>query len=232
MIKLYTAETPNGHKISIMLEELGVDYEFQHIKLPEQEQKQDWFLALNPNGRIPVIVDKDFDDYVVFESGAILLYLADKYRQLIPSDLKGRFDVIQWVFFQMANLGPYQGQANVFYRYAEEKIPYAINRFQGMTRNCYEILNHQLQDKEYLLGDYSIADIANFPWVLIHDWSGVSIDGLSHLQRWLETMLARPGVRRGLDIPIPLEELTKRYGEREQDAAKIGRSILHKSRKD
>jgi len=179
MITLYLAGTPNGHKISIMLEEIGCEYNFKRIRLSKKEQKSPEFLALNPNGRIPVIVDHDNDDFAVFETGAILIYLADKYQQLIPQDPNARSQVLQWLFFQTSGIGPMQGQSHVFYRYAPEKIPYAISRYQNETRRLYEVLNTRLQGREFLVDDYSIADIATSPWVKVHDWAGVSLDPLT-----------------------------------------------------
>lgn len=201
MIELLTAATPNGYKASISLEELGLEFSYRNIKLGELEQKQDWFLALNPNGRIPVLIDHGNDDFVVFESGAILLYLAEKTGKLLPENPKLRSQVIQWLMFQMGGLGPMMGQANVFFRYVEEKIPYAINRYQREVRRLLEVLNDRLADREFLVDDYSIADIAHFSWARSHEWSGVSIDGLDHLQRWLQTIAERPAVIRGLQKP-------------------------------
>ncbi len=203
MIDLYTAATPNGYKASIALEELGLPYTVHAINLGELEQKQEWFLELNPNGRIPLIVDRETDDFAVFESGAILLYLAEKTGRLIPSDTKARSQVIQWLMFQMGGIGPMQGQANVFARYAPEPIPYAIERYQNETRRLYEVLDRRLAGRDYLVGDYSIADIASFTWVRAHDWSGVSLEGLGHVRRWLERIEARPAVQRGLIVPEP-----------------------------
>ncbi len=152
MIDLYTAATPNGRKVSIMLEEVGVPYDVIHIKLHKLEQRNPDYLKLNPNGRIPTIVDHDEDDFVVFESGAILIYLAEKSGKLLPADKKGRSLVIQWLMFQMAGIGPMQGQANVFYRYAPEKIEYAIKRYQRETKRIYKVLDTRLQDHEFLGG--------------------------------------------------------------------------------
>lgn len=205
MIELYTAATPNGWKVSIALEELGLPYSVRPIALTKNEQKEDWYLRLNPNGRIPTIVDHDNDDFVVFESGAILIYLAERSGQLLPHDEKGRSQVVQWLMFQMGGIGPMMGQANVFYRYAPEKIPFAIDRYQRESRRLFEVLNRRLQDHEYLAGDYSIADIANWSWVHTYKWSGVRVEGLSHLQRWLETIRARPAVERGRAVPERLD---------------------------
>src|SRR5450631_2289840 len=160
MIELLTADTPNGFKVSIALEEMGLPYSYRHIKLADGEHKQDWYLALNPNGRIPTIIDHDLNDFVVFESGAILIYLAEKSGKLLPKDVKGRSRVIQWLMFQMGNIGPMMGQANVFFRYAPEKIPYAIERYQREVLRLFAVLDKQLAANEYLAGDYSIADIA------------------------------------------------------------------------
>lgn len=201
MIDLYTAATPNGHKASIALEELGLPYQVHALSFERKEQKAAAFLRINPNGRIPAIVDRDHDDFAVFESGAILIYLAEKTGQLLPSDAKGRSLALQWLMFQMGGVGPMQGQANVFFRYFPEKLQGAIDRYQHETRRLYEVLDARLGEVEYLAGDYSIADIATFPWVRVHDWAGVSLDGLAHLQRWLDAIAARPAVQRGLQVP-------------------------------
>ena len=201
MIDLYTAATPNGWKASIALEELGLPYTVRSLDLGKLDQKQEWYLRINPNGRIPAIVDRDAGDFPVFESGAILLYLAEKAGKLIPSDAKGRSRVVQWLMFQMGGVGPMQGQANVFFRYAPEKIPFAIARYQNETRRLYEVLDRRLGEAEYLGGDYSIADIATWPWVSLHDWAGVPVDGLDHLKRWIDAVGARPAVQRGRAVP-------------------------------
>ena len=201
MIDLYTAATPNGWKASIALEELAMPYDVKALRLDQLDQKSESFLRINPNGRIPAIVDRDAGDFAVFESGAILLYLAEKAGRLIPADAKGRSLVVQWLMFQMGGVGPMQGQANVFFRYAPEKIPFAIDRYQKETRRLYEVMDRRLGEAEYLAGDYSIADIATWPWVSIHDWAGVPIDGLDHLQRWLDAVGARPAVQRGRAVP-------------------------------
>ncbi len=201
MIDLYTAATPNGHKASIVLEELGLDYHAHILSFDKKEQKTPAFLAINPNGRIPAIVDRDNDNFAVFESGAILIYLAEKTGQLMPQDVKGRSLVLQWLMFQMGGVGPMQGQANVFFRYFPKKLQGAIDRYQHETRRLYEVLDGQLARHEYLAGDYSIADIATFPWVKVHEWAGVSLDGLEHLQRWLAAIAQRPAVQRGLNVP-------------------------------
>ena len=202
MIDLFTWTTPNGRKISIMLEEIGLDYTVHDINLGEQEQKRPEFLAMNPNGRIPVIVDRDNDDFVVFESGAILIYLAEKTGQLLPTEEKARSRVMQWLMFQMGGLGPMMGQANVFYRYFDEKIPAAINRYQHESLRLLTVLDQQLAGQEFLCDEYSIADIANWCWASSHGWSGIDIDGLDHLDAWLNRLAARPAVERGNNIPV------------------------------
>jgi glutathione S-transferase len=210
MIALYTAPTPNGHKVSIALEELGLPYEVHVVNLLAGEQKRPEFLAINPNGRIPAIVDRDEGDFAVFESGAILLYLAEKAGRLLPTDRKGRSLVTQWLMFQMAGIGPMMGQANVFYRYFPEKIQPAIDRYQNECRRLFEVLDGRLRDHEWLAGDYSIADIANWAWVRTYKWSGVRIDGLDHLERWMAAMAARPACQRGIAVPFPLPDLEDR----------------------
>ena len=207
MIELYTASTPNGWKVSIALEELGVPYEVKAIELAKNVQKEPWFLAINPNGRVPAIVDRGNGGFAVFESGAILLYLCDQFDtqgRLLPRDARGRSSVEQWLMFQMGGVGPMQGQANVFTRYFPEKLPSVIARYQNETRRLYGVLDAQLARTRYLAGDYSIADIASYGWGRIHPWAGVTLDGLPHLQRWAEELGARPAVQRGVAVPQPL----------------------------
>ena len=228
MITLYTAPTPNGHKASITLEELGIPYEVVGIDLGKGVQKEPWFLAINPNGRIPAIVDRDAGDFPVFESGAIMLYLCEKdgSGQLLPKDAKGRSRVIQWLMFQMGGVGPMQGQANVFFRYFPEKIPAAISRYQNETKRLYGVLDAQLAKHEWLAGDYSLADIANYAWVRIHGWAGVEIDDLPNLRRWVDAIAARPAVQRGLAVPQPVDfESAAARGQQTIDTA---RSILQR----
>jgi len=201
MIDLYTAATPNGWKASITLEELGLDYQVHPIDLSSGEQKQKPFTDMNPNGRIPVILDRSNNDFTVFESGAIMLYLAERHGKLIPTDEKGRSRVVQWLMFQMGGLGPMMGQANVFARYFPEKIPAAIDRYLRESRRLLEVLDGHLAGNEWLAGDYSIADIANFSWAHIHEWPGVDVTGLDHLKRWMDAIAARPAVQRGLAVP-------------------------------
>lgn len=224
MLTLYTAATPNGHKVSILLEELGLEYKVRHIDLGAMEQKEEWYLAINPNGRIPAIVDHDEGDFAVFESGAILIYLAEKSGRFLRADRQGRSLALQWLMFQMGGVGPMQGQAGVFRRYAPEKIAYAIDRYTNESRRLYEILDRRLSENEYLAGEYSIADIATYPWIAAHEWSGVPIDGLVHLQQWMQRIEARPAVQRGMDIPVPRKQ---QGGEAEaKKRVEAARSIL------
>lgn len=201
MIDLYTWATPNGWKVSATLEELGLPYNVTPIDITTGIQKESEFVAINPNGRIPAIVDHDAGGLTIFESGAIMLYLAEKTGKLIPNDLKGRYDVLQWLMFQMGGVGPMQGQANVFYRYFPEKIPSAIERYQNETRRLYGVLDSQLSKHEFLAGDYSIADIANWSWVRVHNFAGVSLDEFEGLKRWHDQLEARPALARGAAIP-------------------------------
>ena len=227
MIDLYTAATPNGHKVSIALEELGLPYTVRVVSLSKLEQREPWFLALNPNGRIPVIVDRDEDDFVVFESGAILVYLAEKTGRLMPADPKGRSLVMQWLMFQMGGIGPMMGQANVFYRYFPEKIQPAIDRYQGEVRRLFTVLDRRLAGNEYLAGDYSIADIANWAWVRTHRWSGVPVEGLPHLERWIEQLAERPACQKGVNVPprpprIEDGEAAKKFVEEARKMLEVG----------
>lgn len=224
MIELYTASTPNGWKASIALEEMGLPYTVHPIDLGAQEQKQDWYLQINPNGRIPAIVDHDRDDFAVFESGAILIYLANKSGTLLPVDPVERSQTLQWLMFQVGGVGPMLGQAAVFRRYAAGGNDYARERYQRESRRLLQVLDHRLGHSEYIAGDhYSIADIANWTWVSGHAWAGVDIDDMPHLRRWLDIVGQRPAVVRGKAIPetIDLDD--------ESDAAKTtakARSML------
>jgi glutathione S-transferase len=203
VIELYTWTTPNGRKVSIALEEMGLDYSVHAVPLRTGIQKSPAFLAINPNGRIPAIVDVDADRFAVFESGAILIYLAEKCGRFLPTETRARSVTLQWLMWQMGGLGPMQGQANVFNRYFPEKLPSVIKRYQDETRRLMSVMDARLAEVAYLAGDYSIADMACWPWVAQHDWSGVSIDDLPNLQRWFAAVGARPAVRRGVDVPAP-----------------------------
>ncbi len=231
MIDLYTAATPNGHKISIALEELALPYRLITLSLAKGEQRQPDYLAINPNGRIPTIVDHDAGDFAVFESGAILIYLAEKTARLMPADVKGRSLVLQWLMFQMGGIGPMMGQANVFYRYLPDKIQLAIDRYQGESRRLFRVLDRQLKEHEFLAGDYSIADIANWAWVRTHKWSGVQVDDLPHLTRWLAQIRARPAVQKGILMPPPAVRDSgdageaQRFAEQARGMVEIGQSL-------
>ena len=217
-IKLYTAATPNGWKISIALEEMGLPYEVRVIDFATQEQKADWYVRLNPNGRIPTLDDEGF---ILFESGAILIYLAEKTGRFLPQDVPGRSRVIQWLMFQMSAVGPMMGQANVFLRYFPEKIPAAIERYQREVTRLFGVLDRQLASHEYIAGEYSIADMSLWPWVSGYEWSGVGVAEFASLQRWLSLVGARPAVQAGRDVPIKRD----RAAEIEQ-AIKTGPRML------
>lgn len=204
MIHLYTSSTPNGHKVSCMLEAIDMPYEIHSVNLGEGDQRKPDFLKISPNGRIPAIVDTDNDDLSIFESGAIMLYLAEKSGKLIPSDIKGRAKVIEWLMFQMGGIGPMMGQANVFSRYFPEKIQPAIDRYQNESRRLFEVLDVQLSKNEWLAGEYSIADIANWCWVRTHNWSGVSLEGLMYLEKWKNKMYDQPGMLKGTKVPVDI----------------------------
>jgi GST-like protein len=198
-ITLYTAPTPNGWKVSIALEEMGLPYLVRVIDFATNEQKADWYVKLNPNGRIPTLTD---DDFALFESGAILIYLAEKTGRFLPRDTQARSRVIQWLMFQMSAVGPMMGQANVFLRYFPEKIQPAIDRYQREVTRLFGVLDRQLAAHEFIVGDYSIADMALWPWVSGYEWSGVSVEEFSNLQRWLAKVGERPAVQAGRDVPI------------------------------
>ncbi len=222
MIDLYTSNTPNGYKVSIMLEELKLPYNVIAVDLVKKEQKKTEFLKLNPNGRIPIIVDRENKNFVVFESGAILIYLAEKNGKLLPEHPEKRSVVLQWLMFQMGGIGPMQGQAHVFYRYAPEKIEYAINRYQKETFRLYQVLDDQLKNKEYLADDFSIADIATWPWVRRHQWAGVEIGKLYNLRRWVENLENRPAFQKGIEVPFKMD----RSNISRENAIKMGEKLL------
>ena len=197
-LDLYTSATPNGYKVSIMLEELKLKYKVHKIDLGKQTQKEEWFLKLNPNGRIPVLKDNE-NNKVIFESGAILYYLAIKYNKFFFEEK--RTEIMQWLMFQMSGIGPMQGQANVFFRYMDEKIPVAISRYQNECRRLYEVLDKQLQDNKWICGEYSIADIATWPWIKIYFWAGIDISNLDNLSRWMGQMERRKACKAGILVP-------------------------------
>jgi GSH-dependent disulfide-bond oxidoreductase len=200
MIDLYTFTTPNGRKASIMLEEVELPYTVHNIDITKGEQFTPEFVAINPNSKIPAIVDRE-TDITIFESGAILIYLAEKTVKLMPSDTKERFQVLSWLMLQMGSIGPMFGQLNHFKKFAPEKIPYAIERYEKETLRLYSVLDKQLEERDYICGDYSIADIATYPWVAIYEWQGLTLDSHPNLKRWVETMQQRPAVQRGMAVP-------------------------------
>lgn len=205
MIDLYTAATPNGWKVSVALEEMAIEYQVNSIDLMKAEQKSAEFLKICPNGRIPAIVDRSNDDFSVFETGAIMIYLAEKSGKFLPKGDKERSQVMQWLMFQMSGVGPMMGQANVFYRYFPEKIQPVIDRYQNEVKRLFSVLDLQLKESEYLAQEYSIADMANWCWVHTHEWSGVSLDGLPNLKRWVDQIASRPAVQKGIAIPEPIK---------------------------
>ena len=201
MIDLYTFTTPNGRKASIALEEVGLDYNVHSIDITKGEQFTPEFVEINPNSKIPAIVDRD-EDITVFESGAILIYLAEKSGKLLSSEPKQRFQTIEWLMLQMGSVGPMFGQYNHFYKYAPEKIPYAIERYKKETLRLYEVLNTQLAKSEYVSGkEYTIADVAIYPWIAAYEFMELSLDGHQELKRWYETIKQRPAVDRGMKVP-------------------------------
>jgi len=227
MIDLYTAATPNGWKASVVLEELQLPYDVKRIKILEGEQRTPEFLTINPNGRIPAIVDREEDDFAVFESGAILLYLAHKTGRLLPSDARGASLVTQWLMFQMAGLGPMMGQANVYFRYSETKIQSAIDRYQNESKRLLTVLDTRLADNEYLAGEFSIADIANWCWARTHNWSGIDVSDLPNLQRWLDLLAERPGCQKGVVVPEDVNSLlTGDDSEKKESFVKGARTMV------
>lgn len=200
MIDLYYWTTPNGHKITMFLEEAGVPYRILPVAIGKGEQFKPEFLAIAPNNRIPAIVDHapagGGEPIAIFESGAILLYLADKLGALIPQDLRGRTEAVQWLFWQMGGLGPMAGQNHHFTQYAPEKLPYAIERYVKETARLYAVLNKRLADREFVAGEYSIADIASYPWIVPHERQQQKLEDFPHLKRWFDAIAARPATQR------------------------------------
>ena len=203
MIQLYTWDTPNGKKVSIMLEEIGVPYKVHPVNLKQNDQMTPEYLAINPNNKIPAIIDTDGPGgkpFTLFESGAILMYLAEKSGKLLPQDMRKRYEVIQWLMFQMGGVGPMFGQANYFFR-LQEKVPYAIERFRKEALRLYNVLDKELGQREFLAGEYSIADIATYPWVWRHEVHQVKLEEFPNVKRWFDAIAARPAVQRGMEIP-------------------------------
>jgi GST-like protein len=204
MIDLYTWTTPNGRKISIMLEELGLPYRVHAINIGKDDQFKPEYIKINPNSKIPSIVDPEGPDgkpIAMMESGAILVYLADKTGKLLAKSGRARYDALQWLMFQMGGVGPMFGQTHHFLRAAKEQVPYAIERYGKETRRLYGVLNDHLKDHAYLAGEYSIADIATYPWVSRHEWHKVDLNDFAHVKRWFDAISARPAVKKGMDVP-------------------------------
>jgi GST-like protein len=198
MLKLYVWKTPNGFKAPIMLEECGMDYEIIPINISKGEQKTPEYLAINPNGKIPALVDEDAEGGPVklFESGAILLYLAEKSKKFIPQDMQGKYSVVEWLMFQMAGVGPMFGQYAHFTRFAPEKVPYAISRYHDESVRLLGVLDTRLGEADYLAGEYSIADISTYPWVkAIIGMENSPVEGCKNVERWLEAIESRPAVK-------------------------------------
>lgn len=203
MIDLYYWTTPNGHKITLFLEETGLPYRIHPVNIGKGDQFTPEFLAISPNNRIPAIVDQAPADgsepLPVFESGAILLYLADKTGRFIAQDLRGRIQVLQWLFWQMGGLGPMAGQNHHFSAYAPDRIPYAIDRYVKETNRLYGVLDKRLADRDFIVGDYSIADMAAYPWIVPHERQGQDLNDFPHLQRWFKAIAARPATQRAYE---------------------------------
>jgi GST-like protein len=204
MIQLYTWSTPNGRKVSIMLEELGLEYDTHAINIGKSDQFTPEFIAINPNSKIPAIVDPDGPDgkpITIMESGAILIYLAEKAGKLLPASARGRSVALQWLMFQMGGVGPMFGQVHHFLRAAKEPVPYAIERYTKETQRLYGVLNARLAGREYLADEYSIADIATYPWTARYEWHKTRLEDFPHVKRWFDALSARPAVQRGMAIP-------------------------------
>ncbi|MBX6391877.1 MAG: glutathione S-transferase N-terminal domain-containing protein [Burkholderiales bacterium] len=204
MIDLYTWKTPNGRKVSIMLEEVGLPYRVHPVDLGKDEQFDPEFLKISPNNKIPAIVDPygpDGKPIAMFESGAILIYLSAKTGKLLPEDMRGRFVALQWLMFQMGGVGPMFGQLHHFLRAASEHVPYAIERYRKEKDRLYGVLDRRLAEVEYLAGEYSIADIATYPWVARYEWHQTDLNDYPNVKRWFEAISARPAVQRGMAVP-------------------------------
>ena len=203
MIDFYTWATPNCRKVSIMLEEVGLPYRVHTVDISKGDQFKPEYVAINPNSKIPAIIDPDMPGgpMPIFESGAILIHLAEKAGRFLSSDPRDRTVTIEWLMFQMANVGPMFGQTHHFRRFAPEPVPYAIERYTKETARLYGVLEHRLGEAEYLAGDYSIADMATYPWVARYEWQGVDIEDFPNVRRWFDAIAGRPAVQRGMQVP-------------------------------
>ena len=226
MLDLYTWPTPNGHKVHIMLEELGVEYNVIPIDIWAGEQFSKDFLRISPNNKMPALVDHDGPDGApisIFESGAILLYLAEKHHRFMPPDARGRWEVMQWLMFQVGSVGPFLGQAHHFRGYAPEKIAYAIDRYTNEAGRIYGVLDGRLADREYLAGEYSVADIATFPWLRPYERQGQTLSDFPNVERWFRAIEQRPAVERGVQVladrrragPLSAEARANMFGARQ-----------------
>lgn len=204
MLTLYTWGTPNGRKVSILLAELGLAHHVQPINILTGEQNTPAFRAINPNGKIPALVDSNGPDgqpISVFESAAIMIYLAEKHQRFLPASGAERYAVLQWLMFQMGGFGPMLGQAHHFLRFAPEPVPYAIERYRNEARRLYTVLDNQLAGRDYVTGDYSIADMALYPWATRHEWQEIDLADFPNVARWMATLAARPAVAKGMAEP-------------------------------
>jgi GST-like protein len=206
VIDLYTWTTPNGRKASIMLEEVGIPYEAHAVDIGKDEQFKPEFLKISPNNRIPAIVDRD-NDFSLFESGAILLYLAEKAGKLLPTDKLKRYRVIEWLMWQMGGIGPMLGQTHHFVKYNKGKAPYAEERYLKETHRLYSVLDKQLKDNEYVAGEYSVADIATWPWISRYEWQTVDLNQYPNVKRWYVAIAKRPAVQKGYDVPKKVQDI-------------------------
>ncbi|MGA9993339.1 MAG: glutathione binding-like protein [Thiobacillaceae bacterium] len=230
MIDLYYWTTPNGHKITLFLEETGLPYRILPVNIGRGQQFETEFLRISPNNKIPAIVDTEPADggvpVSVFESGAILLYLAEKMGRFLPADLRGRYETMQWLFWQMGGLGPMAGQSHHFTQYAPEPIPYAIERYVKETGRLYAVLNRRLADRAFIVGEYSIADMACYPWIVPHERQGQDLGTFPHLRRWFDAIAARPATSRAYELareinPTPVMDETARRILFGQDASRV-----------
>ncbi|HEY0523777.1 MAG TPA: glutathione S-transferase N-terminal domain-containing protein [Stellaceae bacterium] len=203
MIDFYTWATPNCRKVSIMLEEVGLPYRVHTVDISKGDQFKPEYVAINPNSKIPAIIDPDMPGgpMPIFESGAILIHLAEKAGRFLSSDPRDRTVTIEWLMFQMGNVGPMFGQTHHFRRFAPEPVPYAIERYTKETARLYGVLEHRLGEAEYLAGDYSIADMATYPWVARYEWQGIDIEDFPNIKRWFDAIAGRPAVQRGMQVP-------------------------------
>jgi len=229
VIDVYFWPTGNGKKITIMLEECGIKYHVIPVNINKGEQFKPEFLAISPNNKMPAIVDHDAQDLAIFESGAILQYLAEKAGRLLPRDTPGKYRVLSWVYWQVGGLGPMAGQAHHFLRYAPQQIEYAMHRFRTEVARLYKVMDVQLGTHEYLAGEYSIADIAAWPWVVRHDWQGQDLNDFPNVKRWFQAIGARAAVQRGADVgkewvnfsqPMSDEDKKRLFNLRDEDLKK------------